>query len=336
MDRLEKLVPVLEGAGYAHTFACGPRKKHGCMIAYRKDMFVKSNEKTVFYDEVEVRSQGVSEQARIGSSFKTKNIGLIVSLTRQDAEASHIVVATTHLFWHPKYTYERARFVCFHRSSVLWLTHWFRQTYILIQSIEKFKNDHGLQDAVSFIAGGISIFLPYLGIANKSMMTLDFNFEPSNAAYSLLAGDPLTPQQEQDISSSHVVHATIDPTIPKEDSKLAEEEEGGEADPENDPDRVIKNARRATTDDGLLDARELEKLFAQQLSGVELKSVYDNYTAFAKERTFSARNEIPLERRGRNEPIYTSYTYYWKVTLGMWCYFSLFPLKALDTHYFSA
>lgn len=131
-------------------------------------------------------------------------------------------------------------------------------------------------------------------------------------------GDPLLPEQEADIKFSHVVHASLDPTIPVPDGKRVanddEEEEGAEVDPENDPDRVIKNARPARPDDGLLEPNELVETFAQLPT---LRSAYDSWGLDDVERTFGARVDISAGRRGRSEPMYTSYTRYWKVTLGM-------------------
>lgn len=100
VDRLEKLLPVLEGAGYSHAFAAGPKKRHGCLIAYDKAKYTKVEERTVFYDEQEIRSDG-DDRARHGSSFRTKNIGFIAALKQTDAQRG-IIVATTHLFWHPR------------------------------------------------------------------------------------------------------------------------------------------------------------------------------------------------------------------------------------------
>ena len=125
VDRLDKLLPVIERASYSYTYAAGPGKKHGCLIAYNKDKFTKVNERVVRYDEEEIRGDG-DDRARRGCSFRTKNIGSLLALKRNNVESNGIIVATTHLFWHPKcvalvtlddpshstnsrYTYERAR-----------------------------------------------------------------------------------------------------------------------------------------------------------------------------------------------------------------------------------
>ena len=81
-------------------YAAGPRKKHGCLIAYRKDAFECVREKVIAYDEQEVRQAG-DEKARRGSSFRTKNIGSLVALRRRGSDKDGVIVATTHLFWHP-------------------------------------------------------------------------------------------------------------------------------------------------------------------------------------------------------------------------------------------
>lgn len=106
---LDKLLPVLEKAGYGHRYASGPFKKHGCLIAFKTSLYSAAvAEKTIFYDDEDVNAEG-SDAQRIGKSFKTKNIALIVGLQRLENPNSGLIVATTHLFWHPRYTYERAR-----------------------------------------------------------------------------------------------------------------------------------------------------------------------------------------------------------------------------------
>ena len=100
MDRTEKLLPVLEEAKYACVYAAGPRKKHGCLIAYRKDAYECIRQRVVMYDEESVRPEG-DENARRGMSFRTKNICSIVALRQRAPGTDGVIVATTHLFWHP-------------------------------------------------------------------------------------------------------------------------------------------------------------------------------------------------------------------------------------------
>ncbi|KAI4528876.1 Endonuclease/exonuclease/phosphatase, partial [Schizophyllum commune Loenen D] len=101
-DRLDKLVPLLEKAGYETHYRAGVRKLHGCMIAYKKDRFSLMDERQVFYDnQVVNESEDLSEDARIGKSFRTNNTAPIVALRDKDGDDG-VIVATTHLFWHPR------------------------------------------------------------------------------------------------------------------------------------------------------------------------------------------------------------------------------------------
>ena len=69
----------------------------------------------------------------------------------------------------------------------------------------------------------------------------------------------------------------------------------------------------------LVDAKELVANFAKLTL---LRSAYDEWRgpAIERNRTFGARVNVPVGRRGTREPIYTSYTHYWKVTLGRECF----------------
>jgi mRNA deadenylase 3'-5' endonuclease subunit Ccr4 len=106
VDRLEKLIPVLEKAGYAHHYASGPGKKHGCLIAFKTKQYSLHATKLVTYDDKEIRSEG-DEQTRRGRSFQTRNIGSLIALSSNLLEGRGVVVATTHLFWHPRYVIKR-------------------------------------------------------------------------------------------------------------------------------------------------------------------------------------------------------------------------------------
>jgi RNA exonuclease NGL2 len=70
-------------------YASGPRKKHGCLIAFDRSQYEQIGEKVIHMDTVE-----------IGASFKTKNIGSLVAIQSRKSDWG-ILVATTHLFWHP-------------------------------------------------------------------------------------------------------------------------------------------------------------------------------------------------------------------------------------------
>lgn len=274
VDRTEKLFPVLGEAGYSFIYKAGPRKKHGCVIAFKKDVFELVDDRQVFYDEQDVRSDG-NDRYRRGSSFYTKNIANLVALRNQNTD-SGFFIGTTHLFWHPRYTYERAR-----------------QTGILFREISRFREDLGKQGWPCIVAG-------------------DFNFTPTDAAYSLLVGDPLLPEQSATLEFSRVVHRSIDPSVPATAPKADDQD-----DEDADPDRVITNARAATSDDGLLSDAELCALFAREVRPV---SAYDAGLCAAdpavRDRlAFGSRDKLPDGRRGAHEPVWTSYTHYWKTVL---------------------
>ncbi|KAH7931087.1 endonuclease exonuclease phosphatase [Leucogyrophana mollusca] len=280
VDRLERLLPVLETAGYDHTYAAGLGKKHGCLIAYRKDKYSKVGEKVVQYDLQEVREDG-SENARIGSSHTTRNIGSLVALARLDAEGDGLVVATTHLFWHPAYAYERAR-----------------QAGILMKETLRFQEAMHRKGWPCIIAG-------------------DFNFAPNDPAYSLLVGDILSPEQCRALELSRVVHVSVDPSVPIGHNGAVDDESNGT---EADPDRVINNARPATPSDGLLSDLEMVDLFSGmarlrsaydegQRRGREIGALNGAI------ETFGDRLSVLPVKPGAHEPMFTSYTHHWKTTL---------------------
>jgi RNA exonuclease NGL2 len=99
---------MLDQAGYSHVYASGPHKLHGCLIAFKTNLYTLESHKTIYYDDQDIPHAGSESPCR-GSSFRTKNIASLVALRLNRNTAQGIVVATTHLFWHPRYTYERIR-----------------------------------------------------------------------------------------------------------------------------------------------------------------------------------------------------------------------------------
>jgi RNA exonuclease NGL2 len=92
---------MLEKAGYAHHYSSGPGKKHGCMIAFKKNLYSMISVKVIHYDQY-VPMDNDSGLSLTGNTFKTRNIGLSVALQSLDQKSEGLIVATTHLFWHPK------------------------------------------------------------------------------------------------------------------------------------------------------------------------------------------------------------------------------------------
>lgn len=302
-DRLEKLLPVLDKAGYDHSYAAGPRKKHGCCIAWRRRAFSKVASKVLYYDD------------EPGLSFRTRNIAHIVALRRTDTEDG-VIVATTHLFWHPAYIYERSR-----------------QAALLQRETRAFRAAHG-SSWPAIIAG-------------------DFNFAPHEAAYALMLRQPLSDVHRAKLAGSRVVHKSVDPAVAPEDIRKPEkvevaaaaqenteaetdedgvdgegegEEEGegeGEEEGGGDPDRVLVNTRPPRPDDGLLEDDALEELYALG-DGPVPRSAYDEGQ---RARAVAGVADVDMLRCGERlgidknslgayEPVYTNYTFYWKLTLG--------------------
>ncbi|PSS37564.1 hypothetical protein PHLCEN_2v580 [Hermanssonia centrifuga] len=144
----------------------------------------------------------------------------------------------------------------------------------------------------------------------KFNSAVDFNFQPDDAAYSLLVGDALLPAQSASLQSSRVVHVTIDPTVLVSSGATAGDEEGAES----VPDKVITSARAAKPEDGLLSDVELTKFFERADRPV---SAYDKGLRSQDPKlanlglTFrdGPNRDFAPGRHGAFEPIYTSYTH---------------------------
>ena len=282
-------------------------------------MYTKLSDRVVFYDEEEVR-HGEGERYRRGVSFRTKNIGSLVALRSADSEGNGLIIATTHLFWHPRYTYERTRSPLLSNLPSGQLIYASRQVTILLREVVKFRNTIN-PNWSCIIAGGT--FLRVLHATPAKIGISDFNLTPEDPGYSILVGNPITLSQEDLLALSRVVHASIDPNgVPVTELKETKNKEGDD-DAEQDPDRVIVNARMATPSDGLLSTEELVEMVGQ-LGIARLESSYDKGLEIAKISgssdipTFGGRvTSIPPTRKGRYEPEWTSYTHFWKSVLGL-------------------
>ncbi|KAG5654103.1 hypothetical protein H0H81_007517 [Sphagnurus paluster] len=74
VDRLDKLLPVLEQAGYAYHYASGPEKQHGCLIAFKAKLYNLLSTRKVQYDDEEIRPDG-SDKARRDFNFAPDDPG---------------------------------------------------------------------------------------------------------------------------------------------------------------------------------------------------------------------------------------------------------------------
>jgi RNA exonuclease NGL2 len=92
--------------------------------------------------------------------------------------------------------------------------------------------------------------------------------------------------------------------------------DGGGGEEEADPDRVIRDSRDSKPSDALLSDDELSALV-----GHRLRSAYDEgqRTSLMKGNNvpiYGVQNDLPTVKPGACEPMWTSFTHYWKATLG--------------------
>ncbi|CAO1626636.1 unnamed protein product [Jaminaea pallidilutea] len=266
VDRIECHAETLHRAGYSHVYAKGyAAKQHGLMLAWRtreKPQAANASDlafepepvatETLYYDDAEVTP------GRTASSRITRNIALFAAVPFKSKADSGVILATTHLFWHPMHAYERVR-----------------QAGLLVRALDAFRSR---KDA------------PWTRWA--VVLAGDFNDQPHSASYGLLTGRGLDEHGCDEIARSSVVHESVDRRskqqneagVPKaqataseksaakgppqtadnrdghidgvaEDDEEEEEEEGG-AD-----DQMLKNCRSAKPSDELLSLDEFKQLF---------------------------------------------------------------------------
>lgn len=164
MDRLEDHLPKLEKHYECSSFIGYENKNHGLLIAWKPELFTKVGESSGRLDEMSCQvvggtskaESGLSSRAEIGLSRSTRNVFNFVALEKKDTEGKGIIVGTTHLFWHPRHSYERAR-----------------QTGILFQAARTFKASKPEYESYEvLIAGYVINFLSLLERNSSS-----FSFE---------------------------------------------------------------------------------------------------------------------------------------------------------------
>jgi RNA exonuclease NGL2 len=245
VDKIEVHGPNIEKSGRRYLYSKGyASKQHGLMIAWRvkSDRYKAGPSRLTFLDEpagsrtiyFDLECVGLASEGRRGLSRVTRNIALFVALTSAEDSKEGIIVATTHLFWHPSHAYERCR-----------------QTGILKRALVDWRNENPAWEKWPAILAG------------------DFNDQPHSATYKLMTGEELTEHNWEEIQSSSVVHKSVDEAKQKGQSDDAEEdieEDEEEDDPEgreHDKDvdeKLIKNCRHAVPNDGLLSLAELIQL----------------------------------------------------------------------------
>ncbi|BGP44479.1 RNA exonuclease ngl2 [Rhodotorula kratochvilovae] len=382
VDRLSEHLPSLSLA-YGYTSYVGYRNKsHGLLIAHKNSVFTKVGERGIRLDDLplddsalesqaptlvtedgaatpaleasgvgagepekltekekEIRarppdaasSSGKASRRAAGLSRATRNVGLFVALEFKDAPGKGVIVGTTHTFWHPSHVYERVR-----------------QTALLVKELEKFREDAGdgkWRDWPLFLAG-------------------DLNTQPREMTYRLLTGAPVSPDLIADFERSRVVHMSVDkiynPTFEPPEPPAPEPKEGEDVtsdDLSQHPDRIIKNSRAPTDEDGLATLEQLQALFHYSSSNAaderRVRSAYGEAHGLVPSeasRWYCARRpevqmgsgwrvpEPPADiaarqegswdervRRGDFEPLYSNFTPLWRCTLD---YILLLPPSA--------
>jgi RNA exonuclease NGL2 len=254
MDKIEVHGPNMTSSSRGYVYEKGySAKQHGLMIAWRfrggnADRVVfdekAAGSKVVYYDQECIGPKG---ENRKGLSRVTRNIALFVALSSTGDSSKGVIVATTHLFWHPFHSAERVR-----------------QSGILKRTLLEWRQEKSEWKDWPIILAG------------------DFNDQPHSATYKLMTGEPLTRHNWEEIKSSSVIHKSVDELKEREASvkgekgaasaELTEEgeaiegdeedgEEGGEEEEEEGEDNPMpKNCRHALSADGLLSFSELVQL----------------------------------------------------------------------------
>lgn len=168
----------LHELGYEYVFECGYGKRHGVLIAYRADMMVCEQRLKIYYDDESVGT--------LRAQTETGNIGLVVCLRFRDEIRDRypdlkkgIVVATTHLFWHPMGTFERAR-----------------QLNLLVSKTKQFAESMSgeTKSHYLFVTGDFNtqpFDFPYLGATSQKPLSRQFEEPEMTLARSLADPDAL-------------------------------------------------------------------------------------------------------------------------------------------------
>ncbi|KNZ56199.1 hypothetical protein VP01_2470g6 [Puccinia sorghi] len=177
VDRVAEHSRVLSEAGYDMEYEIGgyetEGKQHGLMVCWKRTKLRQRGRSIVRLDEEETGS------GRVGLSRTTRNVGLIVGLEwlaedPDDDDGLVVVVGTAHLFWHPRYVYERAR-----------------QTAFLVRALHAFQQTLQSPHTPLFLAG-------------------DFNDQPVGPSYRLLCGASMPQYQLDLLHESRLVHQSVD------------------------------------------------------------------------------------------------------------------------------
>ncbi|WFC98151.1 hypothetical protein MYAM1_000875 [Malassezia yamatoensis] len=360
VDCIEEHGAVLRDHGYNFIYECGyDNKRHGLLIAWRSKSSSLTfgdpiHRRTVHYDDArpleiwektrayrgetsllqddmtelvsgqDARTSKKEILANKCVSRLTRNIALIVALPCQ--AGGGVIVATTHLFWHPRYEYERAR-----------------QAAILVQEILAFRLDPEHSEIADW----------------PVVLAGDFNDQPHSPTYTFLTGKGVKYQSEigRDLEDSMVVHTSVDEVNGMRTANFAK----SVLDP-GDDDRALGRYRTPVPNE-LLNIPKLTEFFDADPFGKSgcLRSAYGHAHSLLSSNEagtyFRVRYGL-IQDRGRrserydiefapetsdprrlesNEPMWTMYSSLFHLTLGMSQanadYIMLFPLADTGNSY---
>ena len=181
VDSINEIAPSIRQAGFDFVYERGyEEKKHGLMIMWKTKASTRATfespvwKKVVRLDDVDKWGDTVD-----GPSLSrcTRNILLIVALPFSSGPGG-IIVATTHLFWHPRYGYERAR-----------------QAAVIMRELSSLRAA-SQEDWSSW----------------PIVLAGDLNDQPHSSTYTLLTGQAAQyrDQIRTDLIASRVVHTSVD------------------------------------------------------------------------------------------------------------------------------
>ncbi|PKI83310.1 hypothetical protein MVES1_002958 [Malassezia vespertilionis] len=186
VDNMQHHGEVLRKTGYAYQYERGyANKAHGLLIAWRKEPKEKHAHfgeplfsRTLHLDDANPLAAFPDKVPPHDPTFLsriTRNILLLVALPFADGHGG-VLVATSHLFWHPRFGYERVR-----------------QAGIIAQEIASFRKEHAM------CAPWPAIFCG------------DMNDQPHSCMYSMLTGKTeYTEAMDAELASSRIVHTSVD------------------------------------------------------------------------------------------------------------------------------
>lgn len=180
VDSMNEIGPILTKAGYAFEYQRGyATKRHGLVVAWR----AQASDRPSFDSPVWTHVLHLDDAEAWGGAVEgtalsriTRNTALMVALPCADGQGG-VVVVTTHLFWQPRYEYERVR-----------------QVAAITQAINAVRTSHEAWSSWPVIFAG------------------DLNDQPHSSTYTVLTGQgPMYKDViEATLQSSRIVHTSVD------------------------------------------------------------------------------------------------------------------------------